>query len=557
MKYIIQISTPPKFEKFNRKDLPSRNDRKYLVKSKLAINNDDSDSSSSNNSSTSSSDGSSKYLSEQLVNEVIEKIIDAPKNKTPQNPVEELLNHENYIKMSTYLEKHNIKYKYSITANGFILDCSQKQIEHIIDSNQKIIDLIVKDTKILLHKPLTINSNKINTVRSRQWGLDVINISPLWDKNIKGQNALIALFDTGVDISHCQLKNNYSGTWKDFVNSNSDSNEENKEYKNKKSKPYDDNGHGTFICGLICGANNNDFIIGVAPEAKWLCYKILDHNGVGTFSSFIEACDDLITNRIYPDAINCSFDLLSNGGKIDHNYIIILEGIISMLESYNIFICFSAGNSNNNNSVMKYPGCLSRIFSVGAFDYGYKIAPFNCYGIYENIFKPDIVSPGTNIVSCIPSKYLPDENDIILYDNSKYKYCMFSSTSFASAYICGCIALIVQCLNRKKIEYNIEIIKDLLTQNLFKLSQDKKYDTEYTQSDLQNEKGKRNLSISSTIIKSMSKKNESIDINKKYKDHPIRKLIKPVPRLDNYTINSLHPKFPYLNLSWLYHCFEK
>lgn len=548
MKYIIQISTPPNFsdpKKDNSEESKPEEtiDIDYIKnkrkKSKRNIKNiDDLVNIFSNDNII---DNTHEHSPKEIVEQVIEKIIYDP-NTVPKNPIGEFRNHINFKRICSYLEKYKIKYKQSITVNGFILDCSLDQLNRLIKYNKNIIDLVVKDTKIALHQPLPADLyNKVNP-KMKQWSLSTINVTPLWKKNIKGNKSLIAIFDTGVDVSHCQLKDNYSGIWKDFINKN---------HEETKNEPYDDNGHGTFICGIACGSNINDFVIGVAPEAKWLCCKILNYAGIGLFSSFIEACDYLIMKGIYPEAISCSFDFITKDDKIDQNYIIMVDGIMSMLESYNVLVCFSSGN---NGKIMNYPPCLSGVFTTGAFDFDNKMAQFNCYGTHENISKPDIVAPGVNILSCVPKIYLPDEDDIMFYDKLEYKYCMFSGTSFACAYICGCTALIVQILNKRKINYNVELIKDILTQNLFKICQTNTKDNHINEL-YYNELGKHKLNT--TITKLVSEKNKHYNVNDKYIDHPIKGMIKPVPLLDKSTVYSLHPKYPYLNLSWLYHCFEK
>lgn len=564
MKYIIQINTQSKCSSINNVENKDNKNKDFLESNiipdsswnskvsqvnkeksnhKFVKNiNDFTDSYVDNYYSDDNDNNYSHGNSMKEIVEDIEKIIDH-NSSIQTNIIDEFINHPNFKQISYYLEKYKIKNKYSITANGFILNCSPRQLGELIKFNKNIINLVVKDIKIALHQPLPADSyNKINP-KFKQWSIDSINVKLLWEEDVKGQNTLIAIFDTGVDKSHCQLKDNYSGIWKDFVN---------EDYETE-NEPYDDNGHGTLVCGIACGSNVNDFIVGAAPEAKWMCCKILNDGGGGNFSSFIEACDYLIMKGIYPDAINCSFKLVGGDEKIIHNYNIITENIINILESYNIFVCFSAGNTG---TTINYPSCLSKIFSVGAFDSSNKFASFNCYSADENITKPDIVGPGVNILSCVPKIYLPDDNGVMLYDSSRYKYCMFSGTSFASAYVCGSISLIVQSLNRKGIRYDIELVKDLLTQHLFTLFYNNNK-SNYVIDDLYcRELGKHKLNISSTITKLICESNKYPKINDKYMNHPIKGIIKPVPKLDRSTINSLHPKYPYLNLLWIYYCFE-
>lgn len=441
---------------------------------------------------------------------------------------------QSYIKeLCDYLERHKISYKYSPTVKGFIINCMPTEFDKLVISNKKIIKSSVIDTKIVLHQKerASLNKNKIPAANNKQqWSIGATSVDLLWKKDIKGQNTMIAIFDTGVNSNHQQLKYNYSGITYDFTN----------ETNNKNNKSYDDNGHGTFICGIVCGMNINDVMIGIAPKASWMSYKILDRNGDGYLTSFIEACDKLIINNIHPDVINCSFDLVTDNGSY---YETIISSIITVLESQNIFVCFSEGNMSSN---------IENIFSVGSFDINNNV-------IINNLSKTEIVAPGVNIISCIPDEYPIQEQDIILYDNNKQKYSIFSSSSFASAHVCGTIALIIQCLKKNKIEYNVELIKDIITQKIFNLSHpdnDDEYEHDSIIDNNVNEEiyyqkfGKYGIYITGTLNK-LRKDKKSVSINDKYKDHTIRGIInplRPLPKLNKTIIDTYNPRYIYLNL---------
>lgn len=48
-----------------------------------------------------------------------------------------------------------------------------------------------------------------------------------------------------------------------------------------RSFPYDDNGHGTHVCGIVCGSGelSGGRFRGMAPEAKLVVGKVLDRQG--------------------------------------------------------------------------------------------------------------------------------------------------------------------------------------------------------------------------------------------------------------------------------------
>ena len=57
------------------------------------------------------------------------------------------------------------------------------------------------------------------------------------------------------------------------------------DYVGNKREPYDDNGHGTHISGILCGQKilSNHMPMGMCPEAELFMFKILDASGNGRY----------------------------------------------------------------------------------------------------------------------------------------------------------------------------------------------------------------------------------------------------------------------------------
>ena len=71
------------------------------------------------------------------------------------------------------------------------------------------------------------------------------------------------------------------------------------DFVNGHSLPYDDNGHGTHVSGIIAGNGQdspNSEKQGVAPGASIIALKVLDQNGQGTISNIIAALGWIKTN---------------------------------------------------------------------------------------------------------------------------------------------------------------------------------------------------------------------------------------------------------------------
>ena len=82
-----------------------------------------------------------------------------------------------------------------------------------------------------------------------------------------GQGVKVGIIDTGIDYTHPELAAAYAGGY-DFFNNDSD--------------PFDDNGHGTHVAGIIAAQMNGQGVVGVAPGASLYAYKVLGADGSAT-----------------------------------------------------------------------------------------------------------------------------------------------------------------------------------------------------------------------------------------------------------------------------------
>src|SRR5579864_1692689 len=109
-----------------------------------------------------------------------------------------------------------------------------------------------------------------------------------------GAGVGVATIDSGVTTWHDDLTNNSSTVYPygnqrvakfvDFVNGN--------------TLPYDDNGHGSHVAGIILGNgyDSGGEKAGIAPNASLVSLKVLDANGQGTISNIIAALNWVAVN---------------------------------------------------------------------------------------------------------------------------------------------------------------------------------------------------------------------------------------------------------------------
>src|ERR1035437_3152877 len=91
------------------------------------------------------------------------------------------------------------------------------------------------------------------------------------------------------------------------------------DFVNGQTLPYDDDGHGTHVAGIIAGngRDSDGQKAGVAPDASLVSLKVLDGNGNGTIGNIIAALDWVVANK---DTYHIRVVNLSVGANINESY---------------------------------------------------------------------------------------------------------------------------------------------------------------------------------------------------------------------------------------------
>lgn len=243
------------------------------------------------------------------------------------------------------------------------------------------------------------------------------------DQGYEGENICVAIIDTGV-ATHEDLTKpiNRIVAFKDFVNN--------------KLNPYDDNGHGTHVAGIIAGNgfSSKGKYVGIAPKANILAVKALDSTGGGSISDIISALGYIIEvkDKFNIKVINISLGTpATNSCKNDP-----LCRAVSKANDAGLIVVTAAGNSGPNSNTILSPGISMDAITVGAVDdkrtidtSDDTIASFSSRGpTKEGLDKPDLVAPGVSIRS--------------LSNTKLDSYTSLSGTSMATPLVTGSIALL-------------------------------------------------------------------------------------------------------------------
>lgn len=149
------------------------------------------------------------------------------------------------------------------------------------------------------------------------------------ETDYSSDDVVIAVVDTGIDVSHHDLDEGKVIGWFDAVNGVSD--------------PYDDHGHGTHVASIAAGTGDGDPGIqtGFAPGAALVGVKVLRSNGAGSFADIEEGFQ-----WIYDNIDNYSIDVVNMSIKT-HASLANCQDVIDLIndikaEGVPVFVC--AGN---------------------------------------------------------------------------------------------------------------------------------------------------------------------------------------------------------------------
>lgn len=206
----------------------------------------------------------------------------------------------------------------------------------------------------------------------------------------------------------------------------------------RRSIPYDDNGHGTHVCGIIGGNGSASMgsICGIAPGCSLFPVKVLDRHGSGYASDvlaglrWVREHQSLYHIRI----VNISVGSFSRKNMSENSALV--RGVDAAWDQ-GLIVVVAAGNMGPKTGTITTPGISRKVITVGCSDdykevrvAGNRMIDYSGRGpTGACICKPDIIAPGAYITSC---------------SNQPGKYTGKSGTSMATPLVSGALALLLE-----------------------------------------------------------------------------------------------------------------
>ena len=310
--------------------------------------------------------------------------------------------------------------------NGFSGRISREGLEEMLNDPHV--------SSIQLDKPVhAFLSDSVPLINATQvWALKINGM------NITGKGETVCVVDTGIDYNHTSLGGGFGnrvlGGYNFCANTTCSA---------ESSDPYDNNGHGTHVAGII--ASNDSTYRGVAFESSLVAVKVLNSAGSGTDSSVLAGINWCVANATQYNISVISMSLgafnVSNTGYCDSSEAAYSSAINTAVAN-NISVIVASGNDASNTSIA-VPACIQNATSVGSTTKSDAISSFTDR---NNI--TDLLAPGSSITST--------------YLNNGFA--TSSGTSMATPHVSGLFALLRQY---KRLE-NGTILKSSQIENALK-----------------------------------------------------------------------------------------
>ncbi len=240
-----------------------------------------------------------------------------------------------------------------------------------------------------------------------------------------GKGVGVAVLDTGI-FPHMDFRNRIRA-FADFVA--------------YKSMPYDDNGHGTHVAGILAGDGTASMgkYKGVAPGCGLVALKVLDRFGNGSRDQVLRAFRWILDHREQHRIRIVNISVGTTCRSVSDQDVLI-QGVEKLWDE-GLVVVAAAGNQGPKPGSVTAPGSSRKVITVGSSDMlTGRTAVSGCGPTAECVCKPDLVAPGNHIVSCAPG--------------TANTYGLKSGTSMSTPLVSGAIALM---LEKDPLLTNVEI----------------------------------------------------------------------------------------------------
>lgn len=292
-----------------------------------------------------------------------------------------------------------------------------------------------------------------------QWAIKRVGLS---DDDSSAWNALpanasatiVAVIDSGLDWHHQDL--DWRNLWRneDEIEGNGVDDDDNGyvddiigwNFVSNDNYPWDLDGHGTLVTGIIAAAHNDAGIAGIDPNAKIMVVKAVNDAGVSRASLIARSI-------VYATDNGARIINLSVGGEHRTE---IEQRALAYARQRNVLVIVATGNEGK--ALTDYAlAAEDNVIGVGATFGDDRAATFSNFG--EGV---DLAAPGVDVLGLrarfTDTNYAADAADYTIgthYVGADSRYIRASGTSFATPIVTGVASLVLSArphLNAEQVE---------------------------------------------------------------------------------------------------------
>lgn len=301
---------------------------------------------------------------------------------------------------------------------------------------------------------------------SQQWGLAAINMPQMWGvEKITQKRPVIAILDTGVDITHPDLADNI---WTNTIEAEGEESYDNDnnglkndihgwDFINQTGNIRDYNGHGTHCAGIAAAIGNNGVgVVGANPDALIMPITVMQSDGTGDIATIIKGID--YAKAKGADIISMSIGTYATSSAFQEALRKAYQTAILVAATGNDGWCLNHGHLERGQiyPMPMFPAAYNFVLGVQASASSGNLTSFTNYdddGPFfssygeEQLYNYELRVPGANILSTWPS--------------GNYK--RLNGTSMACPLVAGALSRLIQC---KEIASKEELFGDLIHSNM-------------------------------------------------------------------------------------------
>ena len=348
--------------------------------------------------------------------------------------------------------------------NAYVLkvDTQNITVPEAVKMLNELSEVEYAEPNYLMYALETDFSNINDPYYNLQYGIKDINLDKLWGEPVlTKEGPVIAILDTGVDITHPDLSANIWTNEKEISGATGYDDDGNGfvddihgwDFVNQTGEIFDYNGHGTHCAGIAAASGFNGLgIIGANPDSRIMPLTVLQSNGQGDVGTIIKALDYAVANGA--DIISMSLGSYSSSIAFEEALGRAYNKTVLIAAAGNDGFCLNHAHPERGqmSPMPMYPGAYSFVLGVQASgetgglasfsNYDDDGATYSSYG-EEKLFNYELTVPGVSIMSAYPG--------------GGYK--QLNGTSMATPLVAGAISRLLQT---KEYNNKEELFGDLI-----------------------------------------------------------------------------------------------